>query len=361
MTHRQSGFVSILTVLFFTTLISVATLSFARAMVLERQQQLEDELTKSAYNAALTGIEDAKRAMSYCATLSGAERTTCYAALDNQTCPGFNTTPTFTTLGIKASSSGQTSTTSEDVTTAAQGYSCVIVTRDTPSIEGVLDPNSGVSEVYEMRTAAASSAYERIRIFWGNPTDTVDGAPLATNPQANNWGNRPAILRIGLINASSGNLSLGSDFYNWFAVPVASSGVNQFTLTPSVTLPRANVNCNATASNEGYRCYVDIMVSGWQHNYLILSSVYKESNYRVVACVNAGCSDTNRRTFSNVQPTIDSTGYTSGVARRVKVNVAAGSQTVANAIDTTYGFCKDFKVGTELGHFSDSAKSICNP
>lgn len=364
--HKQSGFVSILTVLFFTTLISVATLSFARAMVLERQQQLEDELTKSAYNAALTGVEDAKRAMAYCATQTGGDRTSCEASLGQQTCPGFNTSNRFAAdLGIRQSANGRTSTTGEPAATAAQGYSCVIVTRNTQSIEGTLDHTSGVTDIYEIRTTNASQPYQMIRIFWGDPADVVTADPV-TNPQAinNNWGTRPAILRIGFVNAGD-SLAPDSQLYTWFAVPVASGGItnNQITLTP-LTLSRANVNCNATATNEGYRCYVDIAVSGWRHNYIALNSLYRRSNYMVVACGDASCTSANRRTFDNVQPTIDSTGYTSGVARRVRVNVAVGGQSVANAIDTAYGLCKDFQVGVALNNFADNITSTpgtCRP
>lgn len=355
MVNKQAGFVSILTVLFFTTLISVATLSFARAMVLERQQQLEDELTKSAYNAALTGIEDAKRAMAYCFTRSGSDRTACEAALDLQTCPGFNTGTTFTTLGIQQSSSGRTSVTSESAAAAAQGYSCVIVTRNTESIEGTLSHTSGASEVYEARTLNSAQAYQKIRIYWGGRYDTVTAPADNNNPQEAGWGERTAVLRIGFVDAGD-DLPLDSPLYTWFAIPVASGGVNQLTTS---SISRANVNCNATAVSEGYRCYVDIMVAptSWRHKYVVLSSLYKETNYKIIACEDVNCS--NRRIFDGVQPTIDSTGYTSGVSRRVKANVTVGGQSIANAIDTSYGFCKNFRVGVNTGDFADHAITTC--
>lgn len=354
MLNKQSGFVSILTVLFFTTLISVATLSFARAMVLERQQQLEDELTKSAYNAALTGIEDAKRAMAYCSTLAEPARVSCENELLSSDCPGFNSANTFSAIGITQSDNNRTSVTSEPAATAAQGYSCVIVAKDTPSVDGSLESNAGTGEIYEMRT---TEGYERVRIFWGTAGGTVSPVP-STNPQLQGWTSGPGILQISFVKADSTPVTPPA-LHTWFAVPAPSSGTNTLAIPSTV---RQNINCGGTtASSEGYRCYVDIVLpaTASRNNYVMLRSLYRSSDFRIIACADTACA--TRRTFDNVQPTIDSTGYTSGVARRVKANVTAGGQTVPSAIDTAYGLCKNFRVGVDDGGFVDHAFADCRP
>jgi Tfp pilus assembly protein PilX len=86
---QQSGFVAILTVIFFTLLMSVISVGFLRLMVQEQQQALQDDLSKSAYQSAQAGTEDAKRAMLYCDSLSGLAKAACDTALYHPTCPGF--------------------------------------------------------------------------------------------------------------------------------------------------------------------------------------------------------------------------------------------------------------------------------
>lgn len=61
----QAGATSILIVLFATLLIGVLTVSFARLMLRDWESATDDNLSKSAYDAALAGVEDAKRALTY--------------------------------------------------------------------------------------------------------------------------------------------------------------------------------------------------------------------------------------------------------------------------------------------------------
>src|SRR6476661_5069543 len=88
----QRGFVSIFTVLMFAILMSVVLVGFVRLMIDEQQQTLQDDLSKSAYNSAQAGIEDAKRAMMWCYRLPASDglKIPCESALHEKKCPGFN-------------------------------------------------------------------------------------------------------------------------------------------------------------------------------------------------------------------------------------------------------------------------------
>ena len=61
--HTQEGAASIFIVIFTTILLSIITLSFVRIMVSESNLTINYNLSQSAYDSALAGIEDAKVAL----------------------------------------------------------------------------------------------------------------------------------------------------------------------------------------------------------------------------------------------------------------------------------------------------------
>jgi len=364
----QQGFVSILTVLFFMTLISVVTVSFTRFMVQERQQELEDELTKSAYNAALAGIEDAKQAMAYCSGI-GASDPACDANLYTTACPGFNTSPYFkNAIGIPQSSNGRTSITGENVTTAAQGYSCVILTKNTTSIEGSLDPLSASGAMFELRTI---QPYQKVRIYW-EPKTGVNGLAAnfnTGNPRLSDWqGSWPAVLRTTLFSVpttASFNLSqIDASQTSSFIYPIAPVGSGSATtMNVAAIAARTYAQCDITSNTSTYRCYVDIDYGSMQSDrrYIVMNALYKATDYQIVAYNGPTPTDVSKVSFNAVQPSIDSTGYTSGVSRRVVVRVHAGGQSIntSNAIDSGFALCKDFSVGYVPDAFLNRIEGRC--
>ena len=139
----QRGAISIFTVVMFAILMSILTVGFVRLMLDEHEQTLQDDLSKSAYNAAQAGIEDAKRAMLHCSTLTLAvDVAKCKQQLYETDCPGFNVVPNdagsvnyFGAIGIPASSASQTSVGDSET---SLGYSCVIVSPNTDNLIGEL-------------------------------------------------------------------------------------------------------------------------------------------------------------------------------------------------------------------------------
>lgn len=366
LTARQQGFVSILTVLFFMTLISIITVGFTRFMLQEQRQQLEDELSKNAYNAALVGAEDAKRAISYCFSLAGASRTACEAELYRTSCPGFNTQATFAAIGIPASANGRTSITNQSSVTAPQGYSCVIVGNN-GSITGNLNSVLGSGgRMYELATNG--SAYQSLRLSWHS-----GGAPHYPSAEFNagnlrwpDWidSRYPAVLRVGVITIPDGsNFNMSNiEYYSTFLYPSGNSSGTETSvnLAAGAPLKRYAVNCDITSGNS-YDCSALISTGTYQPNvrrYLVLNSIYRSTEFDIAAY-----SGTTFVPFVGVQYYIDSTGYTGGLSRRVRVNVSPGDRVMAipNAIDTGLSFCKDFRVGADTNLFQNNVRDYCTP
>ncbi len=347
---RQRGFVSILTVLFFTTLISVITISFTTLMIQERRQELEDELTKSAYDSALAGVEDAKKAIAYCSSLTVAvDKANCEAQLYELNCPGFNSAVTaYGTLGVIASDAGRTSVTGEDATTAPQGYSCVLVSPNVASIDGSLSATSGEGAMYELATAATT-----VTLSWEQDTALLQPTFLTGgNPRLADW-SWPALMRVTIITALKSNPTIADMTSQTTFVYPTSAAIGTLSSGPT---KRINSNCNGVGPSG---CKVNINLSSFDQTnrkiYIVLSSLYKDTKFTI--------SNSASSPFSGAQIGIDSTGYTSGVARRVLAKVRTGGNSIntANALDTGLGFCKNFTVTTDPVNFENNTSDSCKP
>ena len=63
MIKTKKGMASLYLVAFTTLLLGVLTMSFVRVMVTESKESSNSDLSQSAYDSALAGIEDAKTAI----------------------------------------------------------------------------------------------------------------------------------------------------------------------------------------------------------------------------------------------------------------------------------------------------------
>ena len=79
MTHsKQSGLVSIIVVMFTAILLMVVSTGFIRIMVQEESRASNNNLSRTAYESAVAGVEDGKRAIMACQR-SGSVSAACKA------------------------------------------------------------------------------------------------------------------------------------------------------------------------------------------------------------------------------------------------------------------------------------------
>lgn len=401
--QKQSGFVAILTVLFFTLLMSVVAIGFLRLMLQEQKQALQDDLSKGAYQAAQAGVEDAKRAILYCNSLTDlTQKGICESNLYRSTCPGFNADPDgptnpgvsyfTTTIGVPTASLSKGASVGQASADTLQGYSCVIVTRNTPSLNGRLKLNTNSDKtILELRTL---TNYTRIQIRWhsiaNNGTPFIPpvrtfvnpaASAVAGNPRLPDWPksgtgqSAPALMRIKTISMDTAPFTLGdiktSDLFLYPATQSTTGGASSSTPVTLYNMdsgtPRAETRCvadPAEAGYNGYSCVANIEyitnvadknpVPRKDNRYIVLQTMYRDTEYEITAYNGVG----TQVVFDGVQPTIDSTGYQNGVYRRVKVGVRLGGESfVTNAaFDSNWGLCKDFRVGVHVDVWQDNCR-----
>lgn len=390
--HKEQGAVSIFVVIFTALAIIILTIGFVRVMMQDQQQASNADLSQSAYDAALAGVEDAKRALlSYTQTCASGDAERCAeikARLDSGACDtidGLVAGVRFADTAHGRENILQTNTTGTG-TSFDQAYTCISVSLDTADYLGQL--GEGKTHVIPLRTNTPGETFDHVKIEWFTSADSgstaidlaaVGGTP--TLPTKASWPtNRPAVARAQLIQFAGSSFSVDdfnrkadSNSRTLFLYP-SRTGSDRAAFTsdsrtgsdssgsPVVTL------CSETVSGEQYSCSATISlpnpVSGDAANriaYLRLGALYNGMNYRV--SMYSGASSTTPVSFYAVQPSVDSTGRANTQFRRVEARIDLGATNEfpypEAAVDTTGSLCKDFMVTDNVADYRGS--SSCTP
>jgi len=374
--NTQRGFVSILSVIFFTILMSVLTISFLRIMTDEQSQVVDDDLSKGALASAESGVEDAKRALAYCRSLSGSDRTNCYQALNNQNCPGmFDPSlagnPLPTALGLDTSAGGGAVRVGSQSNN--QRYTCVTTQLQTQDVVG--QASESQAELVPLRS---SGNYSWITVYWHQEATDGDAAvPTVGSDNQMNWrysewknpiSNQRFIpvLRLQLIAFDSTKTlpQMEDSSVGMFLHPMTSAGrsvTSPLTVTGpistgSIADKRVEVQCNMSALQSGYACALKIGVPANFANdnvdyYMLVKSIYGSPHYKIELSNASGLVQ-----FDDVQPRVDSTGAAGDVFRRVisRVSYTPDSFMTTNALESGLSVCKDYLI-TGAGASSGSS------
>jgi hypothetical protein len=404
--REQSGAVSIFVVIFAALLITVVTVSFLRIMINDQSQASSNDLSQSAYDSALAGVEDAKRALLWyqescntqgkavCDTLAGQFNTaSCNEALSlsGVIAPGSETGNGSQVGEIRV----QQSTSSADAD-LDQAYTCVVMNLETDDYIGNLGANQSKLIPLAAKNMDGSTDFDSVTIEWYSAEDMSGGPsgnyavtlPTIGNarqlPAQSSWSNnRPSILRTQL-------MQFGDDFTleNFDAMTGSSeSNANTLFLSPTsgvtassesftardtrrtdpngTTSPASStttplpVQCRTELSQGGYACQLTLTLpqpigGGERTAYLRLTPFYTASHFRVTLEKSGLASK-----FNAVQPEIDATGRANDLFRRVvtRVDLIDTSFPYPDAaVDLSGNFCKDFAV-TDSAYLAGS----CTP
>lgn len=362
-TQNQKGAVSLFIVIFACLLVTIVTVGFVNVMIRNQQQVSDTDLSKSAYDSAMAGVEDAKRLMlEHLACLdSGSSSPDCAKvaqAIADQNCDTIQQG-----LGIGGPDEVLIRQNLGDEA-LDQAYTCVKIDFNTDDY--VNEIAIGEGNLIPLR---ADGSFDRVKISWfkkdaGSSAMTLPTAPPAQLPAKADWTTEiPPILRAQIIQA--GDNFLLSDFDRMTST---ESNANTVFLYPSDTGAttvsfvssdnRATddrktpvvIRCDqAQFAGGGYACsatlnLLDPIGGGSPENvFLRLGAIYNTTDYKVELYDGAS----TRVSFVGVQPEVDSTGRANALFRRVKARVEftdSGFPYPQAAVELEGNLCKNFKV-----------------
>ena len=137
----QRGAVSLFIVMFSALLLTTITISFMQLMVKDQQQASYGDLSESAYDSAVAGVEDAKRALLMQQDCLGDSSQRCNdirAAIAAGEC---------TTLSAVFAVPGSEVTIAQEEgdRRLEQAYTCVKITEDTSDYIGSIEPSASAT------------------------------------------------------------------------------------------------------------------------------------------------------------------------------------------------------------------------
>lgn len=391
--HRtnESGLVSIFIVIFSALLVTIVTVSFVSLMIRNQQQSTNADLSNSAYDAALAGVEDAKRLLLIyreCKSNPASNPTSCPKITNiietsdecNMVKIGLNTTlpdTDYSEVEIRRDQS--------DITDDAlnQAYTCVKIKYLSDGIPGTL-----TGEEAQMIPMEASETYSTVRISWQKKKDGDDRTLSFRNPDLAlpnqlNW-SAPGTLTPPLLRAQwiqTGSTFTAADFdqetddrksntNTLFLYPVENAispnsfGLDRRPKDGPISKTPLPVDCrsNLDYQNGAYACTVTLELPGpitdpsdtkRANTYLRLNALYGTStDYKIELLNSAG------NTVEVFSPTVDSTGRANNLFRRVKATVSfTTSEQLQPSFDINGDLCKNFRVTDE----GDDYRDFCNP
>ena len=371
--NHERGATAIFVVMFASLLLLVITVGFIRIMVQEQGRSTDNELSQSAYDAALAGVEDGKRVLTLC---DAGDAVAC-TNIENNQCD-----TVYATLGIGTAEevllkselgSGDQSETFD------QAYTCVKVSPNTPNVDRSL-----VLHTPDIVHLKSTTDFSKVRLSWFSVRN-INGRTLnygtgtagdVSLPSFSSWSTttaaRPPVMKAMFIPDAVGAMHDTEDKTLYIypaeetALPASDTdfGLDNRRTGTALELVYAPVCKASMGSLQQYACSIVLTIpSATQSAYLYLASMYGDTDYQVSMLDASG----DVVDFDGIQPQIDSTGRTGDIFRRVAARVERRNPDAASlypraTVDITNNFCKTFAVGTTPDvYINSSTGSSCNP
>lgn len=332
---KQSGAVSMITVLFVTMIFTVLVLGFVRLMISEQRQATDDDLSSRAYFAAESGVEDAKAALAEYMMSGGSFSPTQQATAES--CDTFGQEFLIDEPGLETEVTCQT----------IEPNLSDVLADSVPAWHSFLIP---------LRT---QENYSRLQLEWHRPendgtTFNLRGSELSL-PVPDDWlvAQHPAALKMTLIRASStGNFDEDAIIEDTRIVHMlpSSSGVNSFDTSASNfglgggdSLPRVACQPSGSIEVDSYSCeanFTNLSSNNFDY-YVMLTPLYRSASIRLSLYNSAG----DAVDISNAQAEVDVTARAGDVFRRVRARVLLTDPSLALIPDLAVGaneVCKNY-------------------
>lgn len=375
--YYQKGVVSLFAVILSALLLTILTVGFTALMVQGQRQAMNNDLSQSAHDSALAGVEDAKRVIRACQT---GNATACSALYDQP-----NDCRIVARTGIAGSATDKetiirSSTGADDGSQFQQAYTCVNIHMDTPDF--LVSLQEGVSDMVPLR---ASDDIDQIEIEWFSsddlPAPTLASPPSGVGlPPVSGWGAAaPPLLRVQLISPGEtfhvdDTLNSSAASRTVFLRPTSPLGTGPAPVILLEGYARATdgtshsnapyaVTCSVLPiGGGGYACKavldlanIEISREASKNAFLRLQTFYStgETSTRVTLK-----RDGNPVIFKGGQPSVDATGRANDLFRRVEARLETGSTFIYPnyAADIENNICKDFSITEDI-----VTAGTCNP
>lgn len=310
----KKGAASLYVVIFTALLFGIITLSFVRLIVSEVNKTADDDLSQSAYDAALAGVEDAKVAI-----LAASNNGKLEDLLSRNDCRMVMESLYGENMGEVKLQETYRNNNDENV---SQAYTCVILEGDLPNYEGTLN-SSKMEQGIDMRDNASSLA-DHIVLEWGDvkKEETVrnDGLFGAND-------STPPVLSVTLVydNDVMSTLILQPSSKDEAVVEITSDQVSNSRSSVDSVQAHTPYLIKHSSDNASFPYSVRINSNiGGNLNLVTISSPYgDEANFRVIKY-----DDKEEIIDFHSQIEIDSTGRANDLYRRVRsrVNLDSGSE-----------------------------------
>lgn len=372
---NQNGAVSLFIVIFTTLLVTIITVGFIRIMLSDQRQATADDLSRSAYDSAQAGVEDAKRALldlqSECLSGDAARCSAARALIGSPVC----NKAVSRVVSYVAGQEVLVQQTSTDGSAALQqAYTCVKIANLTDDYLGKLNQDDS-----KLVPLVGVNDFDKVKLEWFSTEDlqsgggttvdrpsVADGVPLLGQTAWTTVAspNRPSVMRAQLVqfgdsgfklsdfdgDSNTGNVSDANTLFLYPSDIASSFSQKNFATNTrkTATSSPTQTHCVSNLTYGGYACSATITLTtpiggGTRTAYLRLTALYKTTHYRLTL-LNAADATVQ---FDSVQPQIDSTGRANDLFRRVQSRVEMIDENFPYpeaAVDITGNFCKDFTV-----------------
>lgn len=306
----RKGAASFYVVIFATLVFTVITVSFIRLMISEASQNTDSDLSQSAYDSALMGVEDAKAAVAKCANNPGAAGCNELYLANNTSSDCDRVTHVLYGAGVSAGEGNSA------IASADQAYTCVKLKKELEDYKVRF-----VDGIYTT-VVPIDSGVRNVKISWLHRDDpsskesnfgggTYYSGDATKFPEASNAVN-PPVVSVGVIEEGSDHIS------NVIMRPSRTGGGNDVTSVYRAAHDNdingpATIKCNINTGQD-YACTAQISTYN-NVQYLVISLPYKESD--VSFKVEQFNSSWGVVKFTS-QVAVDSTGRANDYYRRVE-------------------------------------------